>query len=74
MILRRSAIAVLTKRSRASSAPEVGAQLSISKKTVETYKKRIGDKLGFAHRSEYVRFALEVSVLAPPVRDGLTVS
>ncbi|MDQ6829476.1 MAG: response regulator transcription factor [Gemmatimonadota bacterium] len=50
------------------SAPEVGLQLSISKKTVETYKKRIGEKLGFSHRSEYVRFALRVDLLtlAPP--------
>lgn len=107
IILRRSAIAVLTKRSRSNerrsrgaspdsmrrlamltgrecsvfrliaegfSAPEIGVQLSISKKTVETYKKRIGDKLGFSHRSEYVRFALDVAVLAAPLRDTLPVS
>jgi two-component system, NarL family, response regulator NreC len=48
------------------SAPEIGARLFISKKTVETYKKRIGEKLGFSHRSEYVRFALQTSVLAAP--------
>jgi DNA-binding NarL/FixJ family response regulator len=48
------------------SAPEVGARLSISKKTVETYKKRIAEKLGFSHRAEYVRFALEVSILIAP--------
>ncbi len=46
------------------SAPEVGARLLISKKTVETYKKRIGEKLGFSHRSDYVRFALQVAVLS----------
>ena len=48
------------------SAPEVGARLSISKKTVETYKKRISEKLGFSHRAEYVRFALELSILSAP--------
>lgn len=107
VILKRSAIAVLTKRSRSNerrargaspdsmrrlalltgrersvfrliaegfSAPEVGVQLSISKKTVETYKKRIGDKLGISHRSEYVRFALDVAVLAAPLRVDLPVS
>ena len=45
------------------SAPEVGEKLRISKKTVETYKKRIGVKLGFSHRADYVRFALRVGVL-----------
>ncbi|MEO7039383.1 MAG: response regulator transcription factor [Gemmatimonadaceae bacterium] len=75
-------LALLTGRERSVfrlvaegfSAPEVGQQLSISTKSVETYKKRIGDKLGFSHRSEYVRFALEVSVLLGPGRDGLPVS
>ena len=40
------------------SAPEVGTRLSISKKTVETYKRRITEKLGLSHRTDYVRFAL----------------
>jgi DNA-binding NarL/FixJ family response regulator len=48
------------------SAPEIGVRLGISKKTVETYKKRIGEKLGFCHRAEYVRFALQTSVLSAP--------
>ena len=48
------------------SAPEVGAQLSISKKTVETYKRRIGEKLGLSHRADYVRFALESEGLVAP--------
>jgi DNA-binding NarL/FixJ family response regulator len=48
------------------SAPEVGARLSISKKTVETYKKRIGEKLGLSHRTDYVRMALLADVLAVP--------
>jgi DNA-binding NarL/FixJ family response regulator len=48
------------------SAPEVGARLSISKKTVETYKKRIGEKLGLSHRTDYVRLALLADVLVAP--------
>lgn len=75
-------LALLTGRERSVfrliaegfSAPEVGAHLSISKKTVETYKKRIGEKLGFSHRSEYVRFALDMSVLTSPLRDVLPLS
>jgi len=42
---------------------EIGQRLGISHKTVETYKARIADKLGFRHRSDYVRFALDVGLL-----------
>ena len=45
------------------SAPEIGEKLFISPKTVDTYKQRIGEKLGFAHRSEYVQFALKIGIL-----------
>jgi two-component system, NarL family, response regulator NreC len=46
------------------SAPEIGDQLSISAKTVETYKQRIGEKLGLSHRADYVKFALQIGLLA----------
>ena len=45
------------------SAPEIGEKLFISPKTVDTYKQRIGEKLGLTHRSEYVQFALKIGVL-----------
>ena len=45
------------------SAPEIGEQLFISPKTVDTYKQRVGDKLGLSHRSEYVDFALRAGLL-----------
>lgn len=45
------------------SAPEIGEQLSISAKTVDTYKQRISEKLGLTHRSEYVNFALKIGLL-----------
>jgi DNA-binding NarL/FixJ family response regulator len=45
------------------SAPEIGEKLFISPKTVDTYKQRIGEKLGLTHRSEYVRFALKLGLL-----------
>ncbi|HMC56694.1 MAG TPA: response regulator transcription factor [Gemmatimonadaceae bacterium] len=45
------------------TAPEIGEKLFISPKTVDTYKQRIGEKLGLSHRSEYVQFALKLGLL-----------
>ena len=45
------------------SAPEIGQRLFISPKTVDTYKQRIQEKLGFSHRSHYVQFALKLGLL-----------
>ncbi len=45
------------------SAPEIGEKLFISPKTVDTYKQRINEKLGIAHRSDYVSFALKLGLL-----------
>ena len=46
------------------SAPEIGDRLLISPKTVDTYKQRIHEKLGLAHRSQYVQFAFRLGLLA----------
>jgi len=46
------------------SAPEIGARLEISPKTVDTYKQRIQEKLNLSHRSQYVQFALKLGLLA----------
>lgn len=45
------------------SAPEIGDRLLISPKTVDTYKQRIHEKLGLAHRSHYVQFAFRLGLL-----------
>jgi two-component system, NarL family, response regulator NreC len=45
------------------SAPEIGEKLFISPKTVDTYKQRINEKLGLAHRSDYVAFALKLGLI-----------
>jgi len=53
------------------TAPEIGEKLFISPKTVDTYKQRIGEKLGLSHRADYVKFALKIGLLAaetPPPR------
>jgi DNA-binding NarL/FixJ family response regulator len=47
------------------SAPEIGHRLSISPKTVDTYKQRIQEKLQLSHRSQYVRFAYDLGLLEP---------
>jgi DNA-binding NarL/FixJ family response regulator len=46
------------------SAPEIGARLVISPKTVDTYKQRIGEKLNLTHRAQYVQMAFKLGLLA----------
>ena len=45
------------------NGPEIGEQLGITAKTVDTYKQRIEDKLGLNHRTAYVRFAIDAGLL-----------
>jgi two-component system, NarL family, response regulator NreC len=42
---------------------EIARRLGISGKTVDAYKRRVQEKLGLEHRTDYVRFALEAGVL-----------
>ncbi len=55
---------VLVFVARGYSASEIGSRLSISPKTVDTYKQRVNEKLGIAHRAEYVRIAMRLGLLA----------
>ncbi len=52
------------------SGPEIGEQLGISPKTVDTYKQRIEQKLGLAHRTAYVQFALKLGILGTRPKAG----
>lgn len=45
------------------TAPQIGEQLSISPKTVDTYKQRVNDKLGLTTRADYVKLALRLGLL-----------
>lgn len=45
------------------SGAEIARQLGISTKTVNAYKRRIHDKVGLGHRTDYVRFAIEAGIL-----------
>ena len=49
-------------------APDIGEQLSISPKTVDTYKQRVNDKLGLTHRADHVRLALWLGLWQTPVQ------
>jgi DNA-binding NarL/FixJ family response regulator len=49
------------------TAPDIGERLSISPKTVDTYKQRINEKVGLSTRPEYVRFALRLGLLVAEV-------
>lgn len=46
------------------SAPDIATRLGISAKTVDTYRHRIGEKLGLTGRPDYVRFALRTGLLS----------
>ncbi len=44
---------------------EIAEKLTISPKTVDTYRQRIMEKLNLHHRSELVRYALKTGLLTP---------
>lgn len=63
--------AVLRHVAAGYSGVEIARMLGITPKTVDTYKNRIGQKLGVTHRTDYVRLALRLGLLgdedsAPP--------
>jgi two-component system, NarL family, response regulator NreC len=55
---------VLRRLAWGESNKEIGEALGISTKTVETYKARIGEKLGLRSRTEIIRYALRCGWLA----------
>ena len=44
---------------------QIAQELGLGVKSVETYRGRVMEKLGFTSRSDLVRFALEAGILAP---------
>jgi DNA-binding NarL/FixJ family response regulator len=68
--------AVLQHVAAGYSGVEIGRMLGITPKTVDTYKVRIGQKLGFTHRTDYVRFALRLGLIgdddSPSAHEVLT--
>jgi DNA-binding NarL/FixJ family response regulator len=43
----------------------IGERINVSAKTVDTYRRRVNEKLGLTERAEYVRLALRLGVLTP---------
>ena len=63
---RERAVFLLIAQGYASS--QIGERLHISAKTVDTYRRRVNDKLGIGERADYVRLALDLGLLSlPPV-------
>ena len=56
---------VFERLARGQTQREIAEELELSVKTVETYRARIGDKLGLKSRADLVRFALDAGVLRP---------
>lgn len=54
---------VLSLTAQGYSSQEIGDQLALSAKTVETYRTRVMRKLNLRHRSDLVRYALRAGLL-----------
>jgi two-component system, NarL family, response regulator NreC len=54
---------VLLKTALGFNSREISDELTLSSKTVETYRQRAMEKLGLEHRSDLVRFALRAGLL-----------
>ena len=54
---------MLQRVAQGYSGVEIARALGITAKTIDTYKNRIAEKLGFTHRTDYVRFALGLGLL-----------
>jgi len=55
---------VLSRAVRGYTAAEIGEQLRIGAKSVDTYRRRFMKKLNLRHRSELIRFAMERGLLS----------
>jgi DNA-binding NarL/FixJ family response regulator len=67
--LSRRECEVLRLLSHGHTNQQVADRLFLSVKTVETYRSRIGQKLGLHSRADIVRFALEIGWLGPDPAD-----
>lgn len=54
---------VLEKTARGFTSKEIGQQLGISPRTVDTYRSRVMDKLGLSRRHELIDYALKYRLL-----------
>ena len=55
---------ILRSVAQGYSGAEIARRLAISSKTVDAYKRRVEEKLGFRHRTDYVSFAIDAGILS----------
>jgi len=55
---------------RGDSYRNIGAQLHLGERTIETYRRRIADKLGVRSRAELIAYALEHGLVVPADATG----
>ena len=56
---------VLTLVARGHTSAQIAKEISVGVKTVETYRARFAEKLGFRTRSDVIRFAVQMGLLTP---------
>ncbi|AKF06949.1 Transcriptional regulatory protein UhpA [Sandaracinus amylolyticus] len=56
---------VLARLARGEAHRDIAEALDVSTKTIETYRARIGEKLGVKGRADLVRLALQAGLLSP---------
>jgi len=54
---------VLRRVAEGYSGVQIARMLAITPKTVDTYKTSVAQKLGFTHRTDYLRFALRLGLI-----------
>jgi two-component system response regulator NreC len=64
-ILSDRELQVLRLVARGYSSRQIAKQILVGVKTVETYRSRLAQKLGLRTRSEIVRYAVQMGLLAP---------
>ena len=64
-ILSDRELQVLRLVARGYSSRQIAKQILVGVKTVETYRSRLAQKLGLRTRSDVVRFAVQMGLLAP---------
>lgn len=56
---------VFLRLAKGHTNQEIADELELSVKTIETYRGRIGVKLGLRSRADFVRFAVELGLIGP---------
>jgi two-component system response regulator NreC len=64
-ILSDRELQVLTLVARGYTSAQIARQITVSVKTVETYRSRLTEKLGLRTRSDVIRFAMQMGLLTP---------